>query len=141
MPLIKPYNKLIVIINSIWFIIDNSLAINTPIKYLRKKITRIKNIGNQLPGIQKTFFKLLYSIFFGKDNFNPIIKDNPTPINHMINAIGIIPKADKIPNIDNKIITMGKIKILLNLISLLLVWEYPKKSNTRNNMKTKLVCV
>ncbi|NQY52174.1 MAG: hypothetical protein HRT42_01265 [Campylobacteraceae bacterium] len=60
----------------------------------------------------------------------------------MINAIGIIPKADKIPNIDNKIITMGKIKILLNLISLLLVWEYPKKSNTRNNMKTQIgVCL
>lgn len=56
--------------------------------------------------------------------------------------MGIIPKADKIPNIDNEIIAVGKIQILVNLISLFLVSEYPKKSNDPNNMNTQIgVCL
>lgn len=69
----------------------------------------------------KISFDLSYLVFLGKESFNPIIKDITPSTNHTINDIRLIPKADKIPNNDNKIMAMGKIKILFNLTSLFLV--------------------
>lgn len=69
----------------------------------------------------KISFDLSYLVFLGKESFNPIIKDITPPTNHTIDDIRLIPKADKIPNNDNKIMAMGKIKILFNLTSLFLV--------------------
>lgn len=116
---------------------ENSLAVETPTKYLIKKIHIIKRRGWKLPFIKNRFSDFINFASLGsfRYKFKKVPRDKPKSQNKRLFKSN--PKADKTPKKDNITIIKGRIIAFLKDTFLSLLCEKPKNSKKKKSIKTQ----